>query len=146
MKKTIIYIIIIFSIFIITGCNKNVQNNNINNNEEVNSLKIIIEEKEYLINLENNKTVKELIKMLPIELEMNDLNGNEKYTYLDKDLSSTPYNPNHITKGDIMLYGKDCLVIFYESFDTTYSYTKIGHIDNLLNLGNSNINIIIKKV
>ena len=66
MKKTIIYIIIIFSIFIITGCNKNVQNNNINNNEEVNSLKIIIEEKEYLINLENNKTVKELIKMLPI--------------------------------------------------------------------------------
>ena len=38
-----------------------------------------------------------------------------------------------------MLFGNNCLVIFYESFDTSYSYTKIGHIDNLDNLGNGSI-------
>ena len=29
-----------------------------------------------------------------------------------------------------MLYGNNCLVVFYESFDTSYTYTKIGHIDD----------------
>jgi hypothetical protein len=34
-----------------------------------------------------------------------------------------------------MLFGDNCLVIFYVSFDTGYSYLKIGHIDNLPELG-----------
>ena len=44
-----------------------------------------------------------------------------------------------------MLYGDNCLVIFYESFDTNYSYTKIGHIADLDNLGNNNIKVQFKK-
>ena len=43
-----------------------------------------------------------------------------------------------------MLFGNNCLVIFYESFDTSYSYTKIGHIDNLDDLGSNNIEIKIE--
>ena len=35
-----------------------------------------------------------------------------------------------VNSGDIMLYGSDCLVLFYESFSTQYSYTKIGYIEN----------------
>ena len=30
------------------------------------------------------------------------------------------------------------LVVFYKSFDTSYSYTKIGHIENLQDLENKN--------
>jgi hypothetical protein len=29
-----------------------------------------------------------------------------------------------------MLYGDNCVVLFYETFTTSYSYTKIGSIDN----------------
>ena len=87
---------------------------------------------------------KELIKILPQELTMDELNGNEKYAYLNDELPTNTYNPKHINAGDVMLYGNNCLVIFYKSFDTPYNYTKIGHIDNLPNLGNSSITVIIK--
>ena len=83
--------------------------------------------------------------MLPLELNMKELNGNEKYVYLDNSLPTNSSNPKRINAGDVMLYGNNCLVIFYKSFDTSYSYTKIGHIDNLENLGNENIKVKIKE-
>ena len=76
---------------------------------------------------------------------MNELNGNEKYVYLDNKLPTSPYNPKRINAGDVMLYGNNCLVIFYKSFDTSYSYTKIGHIDNLPDLGSGTISVKINK-
>jgi hypothetical protein len=36
-----------------------------------------------------------------------------------------------------MLFGSDCLVLFYESFSTSYSYTKIGYIDDPNELENA---------
>lgn len=94
----------------------------------------------YIAQMEDNNTSKEFINMLPLELNMNDLNNNEKYYYLDSPLSTNPYNPKKIESGDIMLYGNNCLVVFYKSFATSYNYTKIGHIDNMPNLdGDSTI-------
>lgn len=108
-------------------------------------MKAIINNKEYVINLENNETVNSLIKLLPMEITMSELNGNEKYIYLDNTLPTNSYNPNRINVGDVMLYGNNCLVIFYKSFDTSYSYTKIGHIDNLEDLGTGNITVKLEK-
>ena len=68
--------------------------------------------------------------MLPLEINMNDLHSNEKYYYLDEELPTNSYNPKKINKGDVMLFGSNCLVLFYKSFDTFYSYTKLGKIDN----------------
>ncbi len=95
------------------------------------------------VDLENNSTVSAFTKMLPLELSMNDLNSNEKYAYLDNSLPTNTYSPKHIEAGDVMLFGDNCLVIFYESFDTSYSYSKIGHINNLPSLDDGNISISI---
>jgi len=141
-------LLMIFIIFMITSCNKhNIENKEpVNNyNEVMDSVKIFIDEKEYTINLENNETVKNFIDMLPLTLKMNELNGNEKYVYLDENLPNNPINPGRINAGDVMLYGDNCLVIFYKSFDTSYRYTKIGHIDSLEDLGSKNINVKIDK-
>ena len=116
-----------------------------NSNEVINSMKVIIDDKEYKVNLENNETTKEFINKLPQTFNMMELNGNEKYTYLDYTLPTNEYLPKYINKGDIMLYGNNCLVIFYESFSTSYSYTKIGHIDDLSNIGKESILVHFEK-
>ena len=128
----------------------NTANTNIIENKESEvamneTIKVNINNKSYTATLEQNETAKQFEKMLPQEFNMNELNENEKYAYLDKALSTNPYNPKHIESGDIMLYGNNCLVVFYKSFDTSYSYTKIGHIESLDDLGNKNITIKFEK-
>ena len=150
MKKVIYLLLISISLFILVGCNSK-SNNNINNTEinsskeVINTVKVIINDKEYTIDLEDNETANSFASLLPQEFEMNELNGNEKYVYLDNTLPTSSYSPKRINAGDVMLYGNNCLVVFYKSFDTSYSYTKIGHINNLPDLGNENISIKIEK-
>lgn len=150
MKKIIIVLILL----LLVGCssleNKNNKNNNNNRNlnqkeEEKIVMKVKIEDKEYNANLESNETVKDLLNKLPIELSMKELNGNEKYSYLDYSFKTNEYSPNTIQKGDIMLYGNNCLVLFYKTFKTNYQYTKIGHIDNMEDLDNKDIVVTFYK-
>ena len=142
MRKKLLLILIVITILSIVGCSKT--NKQEKREEDMKEMKAIINDIEYNINLEENETTKEFIKMLPKEYTMNELNGNEKYTYLDKALPTDSYNPNQINKGDIMLFGDNCLVIFYKTFNTNYSYTKIGHIDNLPDLDSNSIKVIFR--
>ena len=109
---------------------------NINNNSNSKSAKLLIDNTEYIITLEDNETVDVLVNNMPLDLSMSNLNGNEFYSYLDFTLPTNSYDPGKINKGDIYLYGNNCLVIFYESFNTSYSYTKIGKLDNIEVLDN----------
>ncbi len=140
-RKILFSILAIICLFMIIGCKK-IENNL---KEEVNMLKVLINDKEYILKLEDNKTTEKFVILLPQEFSMNELNGNEKYIYLDTTLPTNPSNIKSINAGDVMLYGDNCLVIFYKSFETSYSYTKIGHIDNLEDLGQENITVIFKK-
>lgn len=110
-------------------------------------MNIQIGNKTFTVIVENNKIVKELYQKLPITLEMSDLNNNEKYCYLNFTLPTDSKSVKSIKKGDVMLFGSNCLVIFYKSFTTSYSYTKIGHIENPADietaLGRKDIKVVL---
>ena len=93
------------------------------------TIKIQMNGKTFNAQLENNDTAEAFLKKLPQTLQMKELNGNEKYTY-GISLPSHAKAVGRIEAGDLMLYGDDCLVVFYESFETPYSYTRIGKITN----------------
>lgn len=78
--------------------------------------------------LANNATAQAFNALLPMTLNMTELNGNEKYKYLDTTLPTHAACPGTIRNGDILLYGNNCVVVFYKTFATSYSYTKIGRI------------------
>lgn len=65
---------------------------------------------------------------------MTELNGNEKYFYLDVDLPSDSQRVERIHAGDLMLFGSNCVVLFYKDFATSYTYTRLGKLDNAVDL------------
>ena len=73
---------------------------------------------------------RELQQQLPLTINMQELNGNEKYHYFDTSFSAESERVGSIASGDLMLYGSDCLVLFYDSFSTPYSYTRLGAVDD----------------
>lgn len=78
----------------------------------------------------DNETAHRLVEQLPLTLDMSELNGNEKYFYLDGSLPTDSHQPGQINAGDLMLYGDNCLVLFYEGFSSGYSYTRLGSVDD----------------
>ena len=146
MKKIIIMIICLLILGIIIYfaffSNTNIEDNSMTNDnldiekgdknmsEISNKITININGVDFTVTLEDNETTRELVNRLPLNIEMNELNGNEKYYYFDESFPSNSSRIEIIEKGDIMLYGSDCLVLFYESFNTSYSYTRIGKLDN----------------
>ena len=98
-----------------------------NNSTQIN---IEIGKKTFKATFYNNKTSSALLKKFPLSCKMSELNGNEKYKYLSSELPTNKKKVKRIKAGDIMLYGSDCLVVFYKSHKTSYKYTKVGHINN----------------
>lgn len=80
--------------------------------------------------LYDNSTAAAFAEKLPLTLEMREMNGNEKYYYLDSSLPANSKKPDSINSGDLMLYGNSCIVLFYKSFSAAYSYTALGRLDN----------------
>ena len=97
---------------------------------EVNEMKIKINGTEYIAHFYDTKAAEEFKAMLPMTLNMSELNGNEKYIYMDQDFTTASEKVGSIQKGDLMLYGSSCVVLFYDSFSTPYSYTRLGYIDD----------------
>lgn len=84
--------------------------------------------------LENNETVRKFLDLLPLTVDMTELNGNEKYCYLPQNLPVDSRQIDVIQTGDLMLYGSNCIVLFYQTFSSSYSYTRLGRIDHTTGL------------
>ena len=120
------------SIFISNNsfCNKGVEINNKENNNTMGNekIKITVNSKTFTAILFDNNSAKEFKKMLPLTITMTELNGNEKKYDFQKNFQTNPFNPETIKNGDLMLYGSKTLVLFYKTFPTSYSYTKLGKV------------------
>ena len=87
-------------------------------------------ERRFSVTLADNDAARAFAAMLPLTIDMPDLNGNEKHAKLAKPLPASASRPGTIRNGDLMLWGADTLVVFYLTFDSAYSYTRLGRVDD----------------
>ncbi|WP_294752054.1 cyclophilin-like fold protein [uncultured Exiguobacterium sp.] len=107
--------------------------------KELKSVLLQIDETTVPIRFVDNETAMALQKRLPLTMQMKELNGNEKYLkelngnekyhYVPFSLPTNSKNVGMVQAGDLMLYGSDCLVLFYETFQTDIPYTRIGWVE-----------------
>src|ERR671913_2456772 len=87
-------------------------------------------ERRFAITLADNTAARAFAAQLPLTLEMSELNGNEKHAELPKPLPANASRPGTIHNGDLMLYGADTLAVFYLTFQSSYSYTRLGRVND----------------
>src|SRR5688500_4071197 len=113
--------------------------------ERTTKMKIKIGTKVFDATLFDNPTAEAFKAMLPLTVEMREFNGNEKDHKFSKSFPTDESNPKTIDSGDLMIWGNNTLVLFYKSFRTSYSYTKLGKIDESAGLeaavGNGNVTV-----
>lgn len=106
---------------------------------------ISIGDARYTATLKDNPTAKAFTALLPITVTMTEMNGNEKYYNLNGSLPTDTFRPGTIHAGDLLLWGSNTMVLFYETFSSSYSYTRLGKIDNpaglIAALGNGNVRV-----
>ena len=94
------------------------------------AITVTIGDEAFAATLADNATAMAFKKLLPLSITMTELNGNEKFAKLSGTVPAHASVPASIRTGDLMLYDSNTLVLFYKSFSTTYSYTKIGKVDD----------------
>jgi hypothetical protein len=149
MKHSFLMILTFMSIFISSASSCSKENDKINteNNTPMTNgkIKIKVNSQTFTATLLDNNSAKAFKEMLPLTMNMIELNGNEKYYDLPNSLPTNSSNPQTIKNGDLMLYGSKTLVLFYKTFSTSYSYTKLGSVDDVTGLatalGSGNITV-----
>lgn len=91
---------------------------------------IKIGDSSFAATLEDSEAGNAFAALLPMTITMTEMNGNEKYYNLSDNLPTEGYRPGTIRNGDLMLYGSNCVVLFYETFTSSYSYTRLGKVTN----------------
>ncbi len=113
------------------------------------TIKITVNSQRFTATLLDTDSAIAFKELLPMTIQMTELNGNEKYYDLSKSLPTNSANPGSIKNGDLMLYGSKTLVLFYKTFSTSYSYTKLGSIDDTAGLqkalGAGNVSVTMDK-
>jgi hypothetical protein len=136
MKQLLLLAFFALSLISCASCSKStsVVNNNNNTNPAGSKMRLKIGNSTFTATLYDNATATAFRSRLPMTVNMIELNGNEKYFDLPQSLPTNASNPPTIQNGELMLYGADTLVLFYKTFSTSYSYTRLGRIDDVTGL------------
>jgi len=102
----------------------------IGNGHAESRLWMTVGERRMAVTLADTDAARAFAARLPLSLDMTDLNGNEKKFDLPEELPANPSRPGTIRNGDLMLYGSNTVVLFYLTFDSPYSYTRLGRVDD----------------
>ena len=89
-----------------------------------------VSKRRFTITLTGSTAARAFVERLPLTLDMSELNGNEKHAKLRSPLPADASRPGTIRTGDVMLWGSDTLVVFYLTFESPYSYTRIARVDD----------------
>ena len=89
---------------------------------------IKIGDKTFPFELKDTSPANELKEKLPFTVRMTKLNNNEIYYQFSDKFTTDTKTVGTINAGDIYLYRDDYLVLFYQTFTTSYSYSEIGHL------------------
>ncbi len=151
MKHSFLMVVAFMTMIVCSAssCGKNDDNSNTNNTPENTTpmangkIKIKVGSQTITATLLDNNSAKAFQEMLPLTINMVELNNNEKYHDLAKSLPTNSSNPGTVKNGDLMLYGSKTLVLFYKTFSTSYSYTRLGSVDDVtrLALGSGNVTV-----
>jgi len=115
----------------VTNTGSSLKSESFDENDTVKSqIKITVGNKIFEATLYDNEAAKAFKALLPLTIRMDDFGGNEKKFDFSTKFPSDNYNPENIAKGDLMIWSGNTLVLFYKSFPTKYSYTKLGKIDD----------------
>jgi hypothetical protein len=93
-------------------------------------IQLMAGEKRFIATLCDNEAARAFVSRLPMTIEMREMNGNEKYHELPQRLPGKAAHPGTIHAGDIMLWSSNTVVLFYETFFTSYDYVRIGRVDD----------------
>jgi hypothetical protein len=117
--------------------------------QEESRMWMTVGERRFAMTLSDNDAARAFAAQLPLTIDMAELNGNEKHAELTKALPADASRPGTIRNGDLMLYGTNTLVVFYETFQSSYSYTRLGRIDDPADLpkalGRRGVRIVFSK-
>lgn len=108
-------------------------------------VKLIVNKQSFNLLLYDVEAARTFARQLPLNIQMKDLHHNEKYHYLAQPLPTNPTQPRRMRAGDVMLFGNDCLVLFYQDFLSAYSYTPLGYVQDISQLpaalGHGNVEV-----
>ncbi|MDO5290777.1 MAG: cyclophilin-like fold protein [Pseudomonadota bacterium] len=92
------------------------------------AMQLTINHRSFTADLADTPAAQALRRLLPLTLRMQDHMGNEKHAPLPHSLPRNDHRPGRIEAGDVMLWQGQTIVVFYESFDSPYSYTRLGKV------------------
>jgi hypothetical protein len=131
MKRSSLLLLLLLVLIITGACKSNTPEPDISTLLTMSrQLRIQVGSDTFTATLFDNATNTAFVARLPLTVTMTELNGNEKYYDLPQSLPTNALNISNAQAGDLVLYNSNTLVLFYETFSTSYRYTRMGRIDN----------------